>query len=377
MNARSQRRQVIGDPRRVLIKVGSSVLTTARGTLNHRRIHRLADQVAELHAQRRECIVVTSGAISAGVGELRLGTRPRTMPGLQAAAAVGQSRLIQTYAEAFRRHRIHVGQVLLGREDMEDRRRFLNMRNTLRALLDRKCVPVINENDSVFVEEIRYGDNDFLAAHLATLVLADLVVLLTCVPGLYETAASGQRRIVRTVARVSDDTLELDSGSTSAEGTGGMATKLRAAAALTKAGVPVVVANGRQSNVLLRILAGDSVGTLFLPAQRPMASRKRWIGFTARPRGCLVVDAGARQALVERGKSLLASGVREVGGRFKKGDVVSLRIAGAGEFARGLANYDADEVARIKGCHTRDIEGRIGYKDYDEVIHRDNLVLVD
>jgi glutamate 5-kinase len=377
MNARTQRLDVIGNPRRLLIKVGSSVLTTARGTLNHRRVHRLADQVAELHEQGRESIIVSSGAIAAGVGELRLGARPKTMPGLQAAAAVGQSRLIQAYAESFRRHGIHVGQVLLGREDMEDRRRFLNTRNTLRALLDCSCVPIINENDSVFVEEIRYGDNDFLAAHLATVVLADLVVLLTNVGGLYETDERGRRRIVRTVPRVSDDVLGLDRGDASARGTGGMATKLRAAATVTRAGVPVVVANGRERSVLLRIIAGEGVGTLFLPARRQMASRKRWIGFTARSRGGLVVDQGARRALVERGKSLLASGVRAVSGRFEKGDVVSLSVEGAGEFARGLANYDSAEVALIQGCHTREIEARIGYKDYDEVVHRDNLVLVD
>ena len=242
------------------------------------------------------------GAIASGVGELRLSERPKTMPGLQAAAAVGQAHLIQTYADAFRSHGLHVGQVLLGREDLEDRRRFLNLRNTLHALLDQGCVPVINENDSVFTEEIRYGDNDFLAAHLATTVLADLVVLLTSAPGLYETNAQGRRRILRTVPHISESTLGLADGK-SARGTGGMGTKLRAAATLTKAGVPVVVACGRERRVLPRLVAWEPLGTLFLPAERAMGSRKRWIGFTARPKGTLVVDEGARRALVEQGKA--------------------------------------------------------------------------
>ena len=375
MTARTQRLEAIGSPRCVLVKIGSNVLTTGRGTLNHQRVYRLADQLAALHGEGRECIVVTSAAISAGVGELRLRERPRTMPGLQAAAAVGQSRLIQTYAEGFRHHGIHIGQVLLGREDMENRDRFLNTRNTLRALLDRQCVPVINENDSVFVEEIRYGDNDFLAAHLASVVMADLVVLLTSVAGLYEMVGK-RRRLIRTVEHVSEETLQLDTGSRSSRGSGGITSKLRAAATITRAGVPVVIANGRQANIVPRILAGDSVGTLLLPARRQMASRKRWIGFTARPRGSLRVDDGARRAIIERGKSLLASGVQAVTGRFRKGDVVSLTVGDAGEFARGLANYAADEVEQIKGCHTRDIAKRIGYKDYDEVVHHDNLVAV-
>ncbi len=373
----AQRLEILGQCRRVLVKVGSNVLTTQRGTLNHARVRSLADQVATLHDQGRECVVVTSGAISAGVGELHLGERPKTMPGLQAAAAVGQSRLIQTYARAFRRRGVPVGQVLLGREDMEDRGRFLNCRNTLRALLDAGCVPVVNENDSVFIEEIKYGDNDLLAGHLAALIFADLVVLLTSVAGLYEQGSDGRWRLVHTVERVSDETLGLDSGAVSPHGTGGMATKLRAAATVTKAGVPVVMASGREPRILPRILAGERVGSLFLPASRQMASRKRWIGFTARAAGSLIVDGGARRALVERGKSLLASGVREVRGAFKKGDVVSLKVDGGRDFARGLVNYDAREVDRIRGCHTREIESRLGYKDYDEVVHRDNLVLVD
>ena len=283
--ADSERLAVIGSPRRVLIKIGSSVLTAGRGILSARRVHSLADQVCELCGEGRETILVSSGAIAAGMGELRLAQRPSDMPGLQAAAAVGQSRLIHTYNESFHRHGYHVGQVLVSREDMEDRQRFLNMRNTLRALLALGCVPIINENDTVCVEEIRYGDNDFLAAHLATLMMAELVVFLTTVDGLLQPDERGRRRAVRTVERISKEVLDFDDGGTSHRGTGGMGSKLRAAATVTKAGVPVVVANGKMPRVLARILAGEAVGTLFLPAGRPMASRKRWSGFTARRGG--------------------------------------------------------------------------------------------
>ena len=371
----SDRCKVLGNPRRILIKVGSSVLTTRKGTLDRRRVHHLADQVCELCDGGREVIIVSSGAISAGVGELGLPGRPKTMPELQAAAAVGQGRLIRTYNEAFRRHGRAVGQVLLSREDVENRGRFLNTRNTLHALLRLGCVPVINENDSVSVDEIRYGDNDFLAAHLAALVLADLVVLLTTVDGLLETDARGRRRVVPLVERVSSEVLGLDDGGKSARGTGGMSSKLRAASIITRAGVPVVVASGRRTSILPRIVAGAAVGTLFIPATQRMASRKRWIGFTARPRGRLVLDDGARRALLEHGKSLLASGIQEVKGTFNKGDIVALTLACGEPFAHGLTNYSAAELALIQGCHTREIEAKLGYKEYDEVIHRDNLVV--
>jgi glutamate 5-kinase len=308
------------------------------------------------------------------MGELGLDARPTTMPALQAVAAVGQCRLMHAYNESFRRHGWHVGQLLLSREDMEDRARYLNVRNTLRSLVDQGCVPVINENDTVSVEEIRYGDNDFLAAHLSAMVLADLVVLLSTVDGLIDPRSDGSA-VVSMVERIAESILGMDDGRTSGPGTGGMGTKLTAAAVITQAGVPVVVANGRRQDVLPRILAGEDMGTLFVPARRRMASRKRWIGFTARSRGTLVLDAGAQHALVEQGKSLLASGIRAVEGRFRKGDVVELVVEGEKPFAQGLANYASGEVEQIRGCHTQEIEGRLGYKDYDEVVHRDNLVV--
>lgn len=377
MTTAVDRKQVLGRARRLVVKIGSAVLTGARGTLNPRRVRHLSDQVCDLCDRGYEVIVVSSGAIAAGVGELRLAARPKRMAELQATAAVGQSRLIRGYNECFRRRGRSVGQVLLTRDDLEDRARFLNTRNTLRALVAMGCVPVINENDSVSVEEIRYGDNDFLAAHLATLMLADLLVILSSVDGLYETDAAGRKRLVRVVERVSEDVVRLDTGQKSARGTGGMSSKLRAAWMITKTGVPVVIAGGRRRNILSQIVAGESVGTLFLPAPQRMASRKRWIGFTARPRGRLVVDEGARRALAEGGKSLLASGLRAVHGTFQKGDVVALAVGETAPFAHGLTNYSSAELVLIQGYHTRDIKARLGYMGHDEVVHRDNLVMLE
>lgn len=372
------RAQVMAQPRRLLVKIGSAVLTTGRGRLDRRRVRHLSHQVCRLCDEGREPILVSSGAIVAGMSELELERRPGTMPELQAAAAVGQSRLLQAYNDSFRRHGRHVGQLLLSREDMEDRGRFLNTRNTLRSLLRMGCVPVINENDTVCVDEIRYGDNDFLAAHLAAVVLAELVVMLATVDGLFEEGPPGRRQRLSVVERIDQRVMDLDDGGRSGQGTGGMASKLRAASYVTRAGVPVVLASGKRRDILPRILAGEDVGTLFLPASRKMASRKRWIGFTARPRGTLAVDEGARRALVEGGKSLLATGIRAVHGTFAKGDVVAIAVGSRGKpFAQGLTNYDSHEVALIQGHHTDDIESRLGYKDYDEVVHRDNLVVFE
>lgn len=375
--AERDRKAVLGAARRILVKVGSNVLTNRAGEVDRRRIRHLADQIHALFERGCEVIVVSSGAIATGLGELGIAERPATMPALQAIAAVGQGRLIRLYKQAFRRHGRRVGQVLLSREDMEDRGRFLNTRNTLRALLDLGCVPIINENDTVCVDEIRYGDNDFLAAHLAAMILADLVVLLSTVPGLLGSDERGRERRVPLVERISDEVLGLDDGGRSPRGTGGMTSKLRAASYVARAGVPVVLASGKSRDVLLRVVGGEDVGTLFLPAARRMASRKRWIGFTARSRGRLVVDEGARRAVVERGKSLLASGIREVVGTFAQGDVVALQVGDGEAFAQGLTNYSSDELRRIRGCRSSEIEERLGYKDYDEVVHRDNLVVFD
>jgi glutamate 5-kinase len=322
---------------------------------------------------------VTSGAITTGAARLTPGRRPRSIPEKQAAAAIGQSALMWHYEAAFKRHGIPVGQVLLTAQDIGDRARYLNARNTLLALLRFDVLPVVNENDTVAVEEIKVGDNDNLSALVASLIDAELLVLLTDVDGLYTadpTRDAGARRL-DTVLAVTDEVERLAWAHAGEVGVGGMATKLQAAHKAAAAGIPMVIGSGREAGVLARILAGETIGTYFAPRADRLTARKRWIAFAVPPQGRLVVDAGALSALTQQGRSLLPSGLVDVEGAFAAGDVVAVvDEAGRQEFARGLVNFDAGELQRIRGAKTREIEGRLGYKAVDEVIHRDNLVLL-
>jgi glutamate 5-kinase len=312
------------------------------------------------------------------MGRLGLHKRPEDLPRLQAAAAVGQAFLIRAYDEKFRRHGRHAAQLLLTHEDFDGRVRYLNMRNTLAALFDLGAVPVINENDTISVDEIKLGDNDRLAAMVANLLQAELLVILSVVDGLYaaDPGPGGEGQVIPLVTDLDDATLGLAGESRSALGTGGMRTKLQAAAMVTRAGGSVIIASGRRPEPLTRILAGEPVGTLFPAQGRRQRARGRWIGHTARPRGHLVVDAGARRALESGTKSLLAIGILEVVGRFEKGDVVGVRDPDGVEFARGLSNYSWSDVLQIRGLRTDQLRDALGGAvPYGEVIHRDNLVL--
>jgi glutamate 5-kinase len=321
--------------------------------------------------------MVSSGAIGAGMGELGLGQRPDRMPQLQAAAAVGQGQLMQVYHDAFRRHGVVTGQVLLTAEDLNDRLRYLNSRTTLFALLEFGVVPIVNENDTTSVAEIAFGDNDFLAAQLTNLLRAELLVILTVTDGLCRLTASGELGDrIDVIEAVTDDVLALCADEGTALGRGGMESKLRAVQVVTQAGEAAVIAPGTEEGVLGRLFDGESIGTLFLPSPKRMKSRKRWIGLGIRPRGKVLVDAGARRALTERGKSLLPSGVVGVEGRFGRGDVVELLDENRRAFARGLANYSAEEVDAVRGLRTNQVVEVLGGKPYDEIIHRDNLVLL-
>src|SRR2546426_847129 len=346
----------------------------------------LPETLARRDAVERHCAapdlplhLISAGAIATGVARLGLAERPRAIPEKQAAAAVGQSALMWQYEAAFSRHGIPVGQVLLTAEDVSDRARYLNARNTLDALLRFGVLPIVNENDTVAVEEIKVGDNDNLSALVASLIDADLLVLLTDVDGLYtdDPTVNARARRLETVEAVTDEIARLARDRTDGVSVGGMATKLQAARKAAAAGVPMIIASGRAPSVLRRLLAGESVGTYFAPKAARLTARKRWIAFAVAPQGKLTVDAGALQALTQRGTSLLPSGVLEVEGEFASGDVVAL-LAGATrrEFARGVVNFDADEVRKIRGAKTTEIEGRLGYRSFDEVIHRDNLVLL-
>jgi glutamate 5-kinase len=361
-----------------VVKVGSGLVTTPGGGADADRIGTLAAEIAGIR-EGRQVVLVTSGAIATGMARLGLAERPRSIPETQAAAAAGQAALMWHYEAAFSRHGIRVGQVLLTAQDIGDRTRYLNARNTLLALLRFDVLPVVNENDTVAVEEIKVGDNDNLSALVASLIDADLLVLLTDVDGLYtdDPARDARARKVDTVEAVTEDIARLARGRRTATGVGGMVTKLQAARKAAAAGVPMVIASGRERDVLRRVLAGEAVGTYFAPKARRLGARKRWIAFAATPHGRLVVDAGAAAALTQRGTSLLPSGVVAVGGDFTAGEVVSVvHQVGDREFARGVVAFDADEVRKILGAKTREIAGRLGYPSPDEVVHPDNLVIL-
>jgi glutamate 5-kinase len=370
-------RRQLGRVRRLVVKAGTGLITRPGLGPDPERIAALAAELASVR-EGRELVLVTSGAIATGMARLTLPERPRTIPEKQAAAAVGQSALMWHYEQAFKRHGVPVGQVLLTAHDISDRARYLNARNTLLALLRFGVLPVVNENDTVAVEEIKVGDNDNLSALVASLIDADLLVLLTDVDGLYTSDPARDPAAVKldTVDTITAEIERLVWRGTGAGSVGGMATKLQAAQKAAAAGVPMVIASGRTQGVLARILKGEAAGTYFAPKADRLGARKRWIAFAVPPHGRLAVDAGARAALTQHGKSLLPSGVAKVEGDFAAGEVVGLVSDGDDrEFARGLVNFDADELRKIQGAKTREIVQRLGYKSFDEVIHRDNLVM--
>jgi glutamate 5-kinase len=378
------RDEVVMSARTWVVKVGTSVLTGEDGALDPARIDHLAEQISALMASGRKVALVSSGAVGAGIGQLGLGRRPDNLRQLQAAAAIGQSYLIRAYDEGLRRHGRHAAQLLLTHEDFDSRPRYLNMRNTLTALFEWDAVPIINENDTISVAEIKFGDNDRLAAMVTNLLQAPLLVILSVVDGLYRVDPGNENgnhttddgAVVPLVSHLDDEVLGLAGSSRSTGGTGGMRSKLEAASLVTQAGGSVVIASGKRPEPLTRILAGEPVGTLFLARGQTQGARKRWIGLTARPRGHYVVDAGARQALESGSRSLLAIGVVSVVGEFDKGDVVGIRDANGQEFARGLTNYATAEAQQIRGLRTDQARRTLGSALYDELVHRDNLVLI-
>jgi glutamate 5-kinase len=365
--------------RRVVIKIGSSILSTADG-IDRRRLRRLAGEIHEI-ALHRQVVVVTSGAVAAGMARLGLKARPKTMPQKQAAAAVGQIDLMALYEEYFDQLGHRVGQVLLTHEDLANRKRYINARHTFEALLQARVVPVVNENDTVAVEEMRFkfGDNDNLSALVATLVSADLLVILSDVDGLHtaDPASDPAAELVAVVASADRHVHSYAGGPAGLFGTGGMASKLNAAHNAGQAGVPCIIADGLHEGVLPAVFDPKrSVGTLFLPHGDPLQRRKHWIAHTLKPAGGLTVDAGAHRAIAEQGRSLLPKGILAVRGSFGAGECVSCFDPEGREFARGLVTYGSAEVKKIQGLHSKEIEGALGYRMADEVIHRDDLVVL-
>ena len=360
--------------KRCVVKIGSGVLSAGKNRLSPSMIRRLAHDLADFKSQGREVVVVSSGAILAGRERLKIAAKPLTTQLKQAVAAVGQGRLMRAWEEAFARQRLSVAQVLLTREDLRERQRYLNARNTLLTLLRLGVVPIINENDTVAVDEIKFGDNDVLSALVAGLCDANLLVLLTDQEGLYSSnpRTDSQARLIESVK---ENQSRFHLGRPGPAGSGGMETKVRAARMAASSGIFSVIASGFKEGTLDSILAGRNIGTIFIPRATPYDKRRQWLAFASHPRGHIQVDDGARQALVRRSKSLLPSGIKSLSKAFESGDVVSLVFDGV-EFARGLTNYSSKELEKIKGLKTAQIEGVLGYKPADEVVHRDNLALL-
>jgi glutamate 5-kinase len=372
------RQEIAATARLVVVKVGTRVLTHADGKLDQQRIVQLAEDIHALLQAGRQVVLVSSGAVASGMGRLGLDARPRDLAKLQAVAAIGQSHLIETYDRALAAHGRHAGQVLLTSEDLNHRTRYLNVRNTLRALLECGAVPIVNENDTVAVDELQttFGDNDRLAAMVTNLLRAPLLVLLSDVEGLFDGPPTEPgSRLISTVDKIDEATLALARDRLTGMSKGGMASKLQAARMATAAGENVIIASGRRAGVLSEIIRGETVGTLFLAKGASISSRKRWIAFTVPPRGQLTLDAGARRAIAEQGRSLLPIGIAGVTGHFRKGDVVALCDGEGQEIARGLTNYTADEIRRIQGLRSDQIAQVLGHCPYDEVVHRDNMAV--
>ncbi|MCX7780834.1 MAG: glutamate 5-kinase [Negativicutes bacterium] len=371
-------RETLCTAKRIVVKVGTSTLTYATGKLNLQRIEKLVRELSDLANQGKEIILVTSGAVGVGVDRLGLKERPKTIPEKQAAAAVGQGILMHIYEKLFGEYGQIVAQVLLTREDSVNRSRYANSRNTLLTLLATRVIPIINENDAVAVDELKIGDNDTLSAMVASIVEADLLIILSDVEGLYtdNPATNPDARLISEVADITPELEALAGGPGTLRGTGGMYTKIQAAKIAVSSGVAMVIASGGRDGVVRSIVSGEPVGTIFLSKENRLQIRKRWLAFGARIRGTLTVDKGAEKALLEGGSSLLAAGIRGVEGQFEHGNTVRILTTEGREIARGLANYSADDCRRIMGAHTCEIAGILGYKPYDEVIHRDNMVLL-
>jgi len=372
----NMRKNLLAHVKRVVIKIGSGVISDAEG-LNDRMLDALCQEIHQLMERGYEIILVSSGAVAAGKADLGIRGKPPTIPLKQAAAAIGQSRLMRAYKERLRALGHTVAQVLLTRDDLANRRRYLNARNTLMTLLEHKVIPVINENDTVVVDEIRFGDNDNLSAMTTNLVEAGLLVILSDVEGLYDRDPGRfqDAKLVPVVERITEEIEQMAGDTLSTLGTGGMGTKIKAAKRALLCGAAAVIINGRTPGNLLRLFDGEEIGTYFLPARGRMAARKHWIAFTKKPRGKLLLDEGAIKAVMERGKSLLPSGISRIEGSFDRGDAIRICTIEGEEMARGVINYSQAELTRIIGRRSTEIEQILGYKYGDEVVHRDNMVL--
>ena len=370
------RKQIVSNVKRALIKVGTGVLAGADG-LDLGIVEQLVDEIVKLRSGGMQIVIVTSGAIASGKHRMGITGRLNSMPQKQACAAIGQGRLMRIYSNAFGRHSVYVAQILLTMSDLTDRTRYINVRNTLSTLMDWNVVPIINENDTVSVAEIKFGDNDHLAAMIANVIQADILINLTNTEGLYDRNPAGKQRarLIKIVPEITDEIESMATAEADPVGMGGMRSKVIAARKVTACGIPYIIARGKTKGILADLFAGKEKGTLFLPSAEPMTSREYWIAFTLRSRGKLFLDDGAKNAIVSQGKSLLPSGITKVEGDFAVGDPVLCIGTDGKAFAKGLVNYSSKDLVKIQGLKTAKIMQVLGYKDYDEVIHRDNMAV--
>jgi len=370
------RASIFNDARRVVVKVGSNVLTADLG-LNLKAIRSISRQICRLIEDGREVILVSSGAMASGVKKIGLDKRPNEIPKRQAVAAVGQAGLIMEYEKAFGRYKKKVAQILLTGDDLNDRQRYLNARNTLNALLSWEVVPIINENDTVMIEEIQFGDNDNLAAMITLLMDADILVNLTDIDGLYtrDPRTFPEAELIPVISNINKNIKKLAGNIPGSLGTGGMLSKVKAAGKVTAAGIPMLIAAGSKPDILIKLFSGQEHGTYFVPRKEKLKSRKCWIAFTLKPKGVISIDEGAAAAILQRGKSLLPSGIVGVEGEFSVGAPVEFRRDDGETLGTGLVNYSSVDIRKIMGLKSSQIEQRLGQKPYDYVIHRDNLAI--
>ena len=372
-------REALKKAKRIVVKVGTSTITYANGKRNFSQIDRLARELSDLQNQGKEMILVSSGAVAVGVDRLGLPAKPSTIPGKQACAAVGQGVLMHTYEKLFADYGQIVAQVLITRTEAIDRHRYTNCRNTFMTLLQQGVIPIVNENDVVALDELKIGDNDNMSALVAGIVDAALVIILSDIDGLYTAnpATHPEATLVHTVQEITPEIEASAGGVGSSRGTGGMATKIQAAKAATNSGIQLVIASGTEKNAIPRILQGEEIGTLFVSRENRLQFRKRWLAFGAKIQGSIVVDDGCAKAIRKAGGcSILPAGIYQVVGDFQSGSTISVIDKEGHELARGLVHYTAAELEKIKGCKSSDIEGILGHKNYDEVIHRDDLVIL-
>ncbi len=373
---KNDRKSSLDNAKRIIVKVGSSVLSE-KDRLNMNALNSISGQICKLINGGREVILVTSGAMAEGIRKIGLPKRPESIPQRQAVAAVGQAGLIMEYEKAFGKYHKKVAQMLLTSTGLIDRKRYLNARNTLSTLLSWNIVPIINENDTVAVEEIKFGDNDNLAAMITILMDADILISLTDIDGLYnmDPRTNPDACFMHEVSCITGETEECASDIPGALGLGGMLGKIKAAKKVTAAGIPMIIANGGEPDILTKLFQKQPYGTYFEPKQEKLASRKCWIAFTLNPEGSLTIDTGAAEALLEKGKSLLSCGIIDVKGTFNVGAPVEFMQKDGKIIGKGLVNYNADDIRKIMGLNTDRIIEHLGYKPYDEVVHRDNLVI--